>query len=334
VKTSKAKKALDEANKKFKEEHTFKPQIKDYPVPPSKELSKGERWKKLTQPKTADQQNREKEKLHREQEEFSKVCTFKPQLQVKETSRDKENEQPWGQRLLHEGDKRKEKREKLKKEAELQQMKDCSFKPNLVSSKSQVVNSNKFNSQQPIHERVTSLQREKNERLQRLRMKGEQEDKNLTFQPKVNDRSAKMHSVKRGGDGDVVDRLYRDAHDRIEKTLIHEEQLSKEHPFQPHISKSSAGKLSNLVNVGLSEKSDMFNGNLKDFYERQQKFIEKQAEKRELAKATSGEEARCTFRPEINVTSEIICEADPKRGTETEEERYMRLYRKVKPLNY
>jgi hypothetical protein len=28
------------------------------------------------------------------------------------------------------------------------------------------------------------------------------------------------------------------------------------------------------------------------------------------------------------VTSEIICESDPKRGIETEEEKYMRLYKK------
>ena len=38
--------------------------------------------------------------------------------------------------------------------------------------------------------------------------------------------------------------------------------------------------------------------------------------------------AKCTFKPEINVTSEIIVESDPNRGGETEQERFMRLYKK------
>ena len=36
----------------------------------------------------------------------------------------------------------------------------------------------------------------------------------------------------------------------------------------------------------------------------------------------------CSFKPEINVTSDIIMESDPKRGAETEDERYYRLYKK------
>jgi len=43
-----------EIERKEKEELTFKPKVNDYPVPPSKELSKEERWKKLTEPKTAE----------------------------------------------------------------------------------------------------------------------------------------------------------------------------------------------------------------------------------------------------------------------------------------
>lgn len=54
VNTHKAKNAVVEAQKKFENEHTFKPHINDYSVPASKEISKEERWKKLTQPKTVD----------------------------------------------------------------------------------------------------------------------------------------------------------------------------------------------------------------------------------------------------------------------------------------
>jgi hypothetical protein len=47
---------------------------------------------------------------------------------------------------MHEADLRKEKREKLKRERELELMKDCSFKPKIVSNSVAVVNINKFNS--------------------------------------------------------------------------------------------------------------------------------------------------------------------------------------------
>jgi len=74
---------------------------------------------------------------------------------------------------MHEADLRKEKREKLKRELEMEQMKDCSFKPKLMSASSSVVNINKFGNQAPIHQRVGILQKEKNEKLQKLRMKSE-----------------------------------------------------------------------------------------------------------------------------------------------------------------
>lgn len=60
-----------------------------------------------------------------------------------------------------------------------------------MSASSSVVNINKFNGVAPIHERVGVLQKEKNEKLQKLRMKAEQEDTN-TFQPKVNEKSSKI----------------------------------------------------------------------------------------------------------------------------------------------
>lgn len=54
-------------------------------------------------------------------------------------------------------------------------MKDCSFKPQLMTTSSSVVNINKYNNVAPIHERVSNLQKEKNEKLQKLRMKSEQD---------------------------------------------------------------------------------------------------------------------------------------------------------------
>ena len=70
----------------------------------------------------------------------------------------------------------------------------------------------------------------------------------------------------------------------------------------------------------------MFNGNLKDFYERQNAFLQKQGENRENAQKMYGQGANCTFKPEINLTSDIICESDPVRGSESMQEKYDRLY--------
>ena len=49
-------------------------------------------------------------------------------------------------------------------------------------------------------------------------------------------------------------------------------------------------------------------------------------EKKEEINSKYGEAAQCTFKPQINVTSEIICESDPKRGNETLQEKISRLH--------
>ena len=174
---AKTQQIITDADRKFKEEHTFKPQINDYALPASKEQSKDERWKKLTEPKTADIQKRDRIKTQIEIEETQKTCPFKPQITSTKHAKSakKENQAPLPERLMHEADKRKEKREKLKREMDLDVMKECSFKPTIIQSSHSGVNVNKFNSQAPIHERMSELQKEKNENLQRLRMKSEQE---------------------------------------------------------------------------------------------------------------------------------------------------------------
>ena len=61
---------------------------------------------------------------------------------------------------MHEADKRRENRERLKREQEEQLMQECSFQPNTFKG---TVNKNKFGI--PIHERAQQIQKEKNERL-------------------------------------------------------------------------------------------------------------------------------------------------------------------------
>lgn len=78
----------------------------------------------------------------------------------------------------------------------------------------------------------------------------------------------------------------------------------------------------------MSAQSDMFNGNMKDFYERQETFIKRQYEKKEEARKKWADEERYSFKPEINATSEVIVESDPNRGAENDEDRIERLYKR------
>jgi len=125
---ARTKQAITEAEKKFNEDHTFKPAIKEYPLPPSKEMSKEERWKKLTEPKTSELQKRERIKAQIEIEQNQRDCPFRPQIKAPTsaksgrsfTSKSCYDTLPLPDRLLHEADLRKEKREKLKRELEME----------------------------------------------------------------------------------------------------------------------------------------------------------------------------------------------------------------------
>ena len=86
--------------------------------------------------------------------------------------------------------------------------------------------------------------------------------------------------------------------------------------FQPEISD---------VSKVIAEKSEMYQGGLKDFQTRQSEFLERQREKREKLRNQYSEDAAHSFQPRINLTSEVICASDPNREAETPEERFARM---------
>ena len=108
----------------------------------------------------------------------------------------------------------------------------------------------------------------------------------------------------------AAERLYRDATERLEKNFFNtmNDGYAKvaNRPntagYNPHISQHSRA---------IAEGSTMFNGNLKDFHSRQTAFLEKQKENRVIIDQEHGDKSKCTFKPQINLTSEIICESDP-----------------------
>lgn len=65
----KTKRALLDKDRQFKEECSFKPHI-NKAFQQQKEESKEDRWKKLTQPKTAIQQQRDRMRMQEEQSNF------------------------------------------------------------------------------------------------------------------------------------------------------------------------------------------------------------------------------------------------------------------------
>jgi len=87
--------------------------------------------------------------------------------------------------LIAEVEKRRENREKIRRDQDIEEMKECSFQPktneyNLVPRNPRMNNFG-YRSQTPLHERISDLQREKNDNLQRLRIKNEQKQSDLTF---------------------------------------------------------------------------------------------------------------------------------------------------------
>jgi hypothetical protein len=68
-------------------------------------------------------------------------------------------------------------------------------------------------------------------------------------------------------------------------------------------------------------------GNIDDFLERQKIYDEIKRERLERKLSKSIDDTRYTFKPEINLTSDILIKADTGRANENHDERIERLYR-------
>lgn len=75
IKLQKTRQVMMEKDRQFKEECSFKPKI-NQEFQQTREETKEDRWKKLTQPKTAKQQQRDRLRMQEEQNQYQKDCTF------------------------------------------------------------------------------------------------------------------------------------------------------------------------------------------------------------------------------------------------------------------
>ena len=322
----KVRKVALEQQEKFKMDCTFKPEITVSTFDSKLELNKRERLTRLYKPRTTEMQKREKIKRQKEDEEFSNVCTFQPKRYTQSASSlcikgKEEYNKPIEERLLTDASKRIENIRNGYRDKAQRELKECTFQPDTSLSSKNVRGPR--TTERPIYERAKDIQREREESLQRKRMEAEQKDTNLTFKPKVIKKSHQVLMNRSDIMGQsVTERLYKDAADRIEKNAKQSEILSQQqsvqYPFNPRLYNSTYS-----LN-GLSEDRLLSKG----FKERQELYLQKKKEKEEQNASKYSLEARCTFKPAINFTSEILVEADPKRGNETDHERLHRLSKK------
>lgn len=253
-------------------------------------------------------------------------------------------------RLNQEGERKKQKLERLKREQEQAVMQECSFQPNtnhqrkyssshgnnlkhhsVSSVHTPIVNKNKFLAQPPIYKRVDQELKAKQERMERLREDTESQQTDNLFRPNINERSEKIAQIKQIQNcqaQEVSDRLYSDASTRIERNQRSKMSIrdmtnqsmnsSMVDPYQFHPEISDVSKV-------IAEKSEMYQGGLKDFQTRQSEFLERQREKREKLRNQYSEDAAHSFQPRINLTSEVICASDPEREAETPKARFARM---------
>lgn len=154
-------KIKSEVEKKFEQEHTFKPNINYTNVFSNVEKyneSKEDVYKRLSQPKTIEINKRMKEKESADRQKMREECTFKPNANTKEETVERDEERVAREkvenRLYKLAEQMKEKREKLKREHQDNLIKDYSFSPGInETSKKLVLKYEK----KPLHERVSLI---------------------------------------------------------------------------------------------------------------------------------------------------------------------------------
>lgn len=312
--------ALKEHALQTDSECTFKPKITKLPASYNKSEKKTrpeDRLKQLAKPRNALYAKHEKERLAREEQAMAE-CTFQPQ-----TGRGPTNPAALGdlcERLHHEAEGRVAAREKAKRAAELKEMQQFSFHPNInEAAVSALVD---MSNHKPIHERVAEVQRERSEALQRLRMLKES-DPELTYKPKVSEASERLAQRRRRREGtaqevDISTRLTQQKHKDVERKAklhhAHEVEKRSELTFEPQIGQNTEKILGDnpMFKVG--------------FLERQEAYAKASRAKKQERQMAELEDL--PFNPDIGNANEILAHKEDTRVKESFLERVERLSHK------
>lgn len=312
---------------KFKQDHPFKPTIS----PSSKVLntikkeSESERLARLSRPKTIEVNERMRQKELNEQKALSKSPFKNNYSNYYSGVNHKVNPSEVSNKLFKLHQQMKEKKEKLKREYEDKIIQDYSFAPQ-INPQSKIL-MNKYDNNIDIYERGEIFERAKAEnlKLKREALEKEQRAKN---KPIISEKSKQL-AMRRNNTSyetgnDVYNRLYRENTKNETENRSYINKELDECTFTPNICSKSM--------LGSGEIYEGDPGNINDFLERQKIYdeIKKDRLNRKISKANSKNEY--TFKPKINLTSDILVKTNSLRANENQKDKYDRLYEDYKKI--
>lgn len=349
-----------EYDENFNQEFNFKPKLsgkveKELKYS-SKEPNLTERVKEMHMKYENSMVNREKQKRDLEKLELSQ-CTFKPQIckgtesivrnkvneqetlenerrQVLERQQDSSSVLEKSRRMYEEAEQRSIQQKWLEKKVQEARMSQYTFQPVINP-----INATIVEDYRPIHERLADIQREKNRRIAELKAESDDAQVDLTFVPKIDDKSRRIAekrlsghyrygSTDRGADddenpeylllqqSDVGTRLIIEGKkaaqrkQRLAQEYEKQEALSME---QAKVSKGTESIAARNPKVGAS------------FDVRQQMHNAKLQRKNEERKIEIEQQMAVLFKPEIGKSEDIIARNRPQISHETPEDRIFRL---------
>lgn len=164
--------------------------------------------------------------MEREVQQVQENCSFQPNIQRLSSAQQRPRSLSVisDRRQLYENERKKEKREKLKREQQDKEMSECTFHPNInrKTSHPTLVNPNKFDQDRvPLHERATEILKRKQDKIQNLRAEQEFDQMDKLFKPQINSKSDKIAQLKNFEQNQkpVSERLYGDAQERVNKLI-------------------------------------------------------------------------------------------------------------------
>lgn len=293
-----------EIEEKFIKEHPFKPEI-NYNILTRNETEE-ERLKRLSKPKAIEIKERMRQKEIEEENKIKEFAKFQPNTKNL-------NPNSVAERLFSYHQEIKRKKEMLKREFEENALKEYSFAPE-INTQSKIL-MNKYE-QLPLYERCEKFEKAKNENLIKKRMELEKEQK-MHEKPQISQKSKELANLKKPNDGqDIFTRLYNEnlRDEKYEKEKYLSNQLDQ-CTFSPQI--------------GTSQNNDFLDGagNIDDFLERQKVYEQIKRDRLERKVLKNNQKEECTFKPKINLTSDILMKTNSSRANENLQDKIDRLYK-------
>lgn len=307
------KKEIDE---KFKQEHPFKPTITSS-VHIGRFESESERIARLSRPKTIEINQRMRQKELEEQREISSN---------KQIINRNVNPKQVSEKLFQMHQQLKEKKEKLKREYEDQIISEYSFAPQ-INPQSKIL-MNKYDNGIDIYTRGEQYEKAKEENLKMKREALEQEAKSKN-KPMISEKSKKLAMKRHNTDNiDVYNRLYNNENNKdIDRSHYNDRDLD-ECTFTPNIISRSMVTGDEMDDNQMIPSTIPNSGNINDFLSRQKIYedIKRERQNRISQKAPKEE---CTFKPKINLTSDILVRTNTSRIAENKYDRLYEDYKKI-----